>query len=178
MNSNAVSCLKRSFVYFSNNIKIRKKICSLPSSMVAPRTPRGREKITAVVKRLFRRENTRSPENTFNFAGGRGGEVRSSLLFLISLQNFSRLAMVIFRILQPFLCFFFHQDGDLFLFLTSWLFIPLLVFSLLRYSLLVTRYCVTLFSNKHTSLMFLFGRHWGMTEFYTGINKEKACHQQ
>ena len=36
--------------------------------MVAPRSPRGREKITAVVKWLFRRENT------FNFAGGRGGE--------------------------------------------------------------------------------------------------------
>ena len=26
--------------------------------------------------------------------------------------------------------------------------------------------------------VFLFGRHCGMTAFYTGINKEKACHQQ
>ena len=39
----------------------------------------------------------------------------------------------------------------LFIFLASWIFISLLVFLLLvtRYSLLVTRYCVTLFSNTH-----------------------------
>ena len=115
--------------------------------MVAPRSPRGREKITAVVRWLCRRENT------FNFAGGRGGEGRLSLLFLKRLHNFSRLAMVIIRILQPFLCFFFHWD--IFIYLFIYLFNVLHFYPITRFlvsPLLVTSYCVTLFSNKHTSL--------------------------
>jgi len=81
--------------------------------------------------------------------------------------------MVIIRILQPFLCFFFHKDIFIYLFnvlnfypVSRFLVTPLLVAALLC---LVTNipHCV-----------FPFGRHCGMTAFYTGINMEKACHQQ
>ena len=56
--------------------------------------------------------------------------------------------MVIIRILQPFLCFFFHQD--LFIYFFNLLnFYPVSRF--LVTPLLVTRYCVALFSNNpHT----------------------------
>ena len=46
---------------------------------------------------------------------------------------------------------------------------------------LVTQLLVTALLCLVTNIphcVFLFGRHWGMTGFYTGINKEKACHQQ
>ena len=64
---------------------------------------------------------------------------------------FSKLVKVIIRILQPFLCFFFQYNLFIY-FLTSWIFIPFLVFSLLRYSLLVTRYCVVVFSNTRGAI--------------------------
>ena len=69
---------------------------------------------------------------------GLGGWRRCFKHFL-EYTYFSRLVKVIIRILQPFLCFFFQYNLFIY-FLTSWIFIPLLVFSLLRYSLL--RYCV------------------------------------
>ena len=70
-------------VTISRPVAIRKKICrSLPSSVVAPRSPRGREKI--------RREVVVVVLNKRQFGK----------------HNFSRLVMVIIRILQPFLCFF------------------------------------------------------------------------
>ena len=51
--------------------------------------------------------------------------------------------MVIIRILQPFLCFFFHQD------LIIYFFNLLNFYPVTRF--LVTRYCVALFSNTpHT----------------------------
>ena len=90
----------------------------------------GRPKITAVTRCLFRRENT------FDFTGGRGGGGECwcrCFKHFLEYTYFSRLVEVILRILQPLLCCFFHQD--LFYFLTSWIFIPLLVFLLLRYSL-------------------------------------------
>ena len=66
-------------------------------------------------------------------------------MFLISLHNFSRLATVIIRILQPFLCLFFHWD--LFIYFFNLLnFYPVTRF--LVTPLLVTRYCVTLFGNS------------------------------
>ena len=59
--------------------------------------------ITAVAKCLFRRENT------FDFAEGigRGVDVVVLSIFL-EYTYFSRLVKVIIRILQPFLCFFYH----------------------------------------------------------------------
>ena len=88
--------------------------------------------ITAVARWLFR------CENTFDFAGGRGGGWHGCFkLFVEYYTYFSRLVKVIIRILQPFLCFSVIRIY-LVIFLTSWIFILLLVFSLLRYSLLVT----------------------------------------
>ena len=59
-------------------------------------------------------------------------------MFLISLHNFSRLATVIIRILQPFLCIFFHWDLFIYFFnllnfypVTRFLITPLLVTALL-----------------------------------------------
>ena len=63
---------------------------------------------------------------------------------------FWRLAKIFSGILQSFFYVFSFIRSYLFIFLTSWIFIPLLVFSLLRYSI-VTRYCVTLFSNTRFS---------------------------
>ena len=66
------------------------------------------------------------------------GSGRLSLMFLISLHNFSRLATVIIRILQPFLCLFFYWDLFLYFFnllnfysVTRFLVTPLLVTALL-----------------------------------------------
>ena len=68
--------------------------------------------------------------------GEGGGGWRRCFKHFLEYTYFLRLVKAIIRILQPFFMFF--------LFLTSWIFIPFLVFSLL-----VTRYCVTLFSNTH-----------------------------
>ena len=65
------------------------------------------------------------------------GLSRCFKLILEYYTYFSRMVKIIIRILQPFLCFSFISIY-LFIFLTSWIFILLLVFSLLRYSLLVT----------------------------------------
>ena len=51
---------------------------------------------------------------------------------------FSRLVKIIIRLLQLIFVFFLWSVFIYIYFLTSWIFIPLLVFSLLRYSLLVT----------------------------------------
>ena len=93
--------------------------------------------ITPVARWLFQRENT------FNFAGGRGGGGggwHHCFKHFLEYTYFSRLVKVIIRLLQPFFLFFLSSGFIYWFFLTSWIFIPLLVFSLLRYF-------VTLFSN-------------------------------
>ena len=88
----------------------------------------GQPPITIIARWLFRRENT------FDFAGGKGGGWRRCFKHFLEYTYFWRLVKIIIRILQPFLCFFSFIRIDWFISLTSWIFIPLLVFSLLRYS--------------------------------------------
>ena len=75
----------------------------------------------------------------FFWGGGEGG-VNAVVFFnhFLVCTYFWRLAEVIIRILQPLLCFILSLGFNHFSFLTSSIFISLLVFSLLRYSLLVT----------------------------------------
>ena len=91
----------------------------------------GRPPITAVARWLFRREDT------FDFAEGRGGGWRRCFKHFLEYTYFPRLVKIIIRMLQPFFVFSFIRIY-LFIFLTSWISIQLLVFSLVRYSLLVT----------------------------------------
>ena len=70
------------------------------------------------------------------FLGGGERRWHRSFKHFLECTYFSTLAKVIIRILQPFLCFFLSLGFNLFF--SSWIFIPLLVFSLLYYSLVVT----------------------------------------
>ena len=87
----------------------------------------------------------------FWWGGGGRGWRRCFKHFLVC-TYFSRLAEVIIRILQPLLCFFLSLGFNHFSFFTSWIFISLLVFSLFRYSLLVTALlCLVTPPQKHVS---------------------------
>ena len=104
--------------------------------------------ITAVVRWPF------WPENTFDFVwseglGWRGG--RPCFKPFLEDTYFLRLVMVIIRIIQPFILMFFLSLGFIYLFIYFSLVNFYLVtrFPVTRYSLLVTRYCVTLFRNTH-----------------------------
>ena len=75
--------------------------------------------ITAVARLLFRRENT------FDFAGGRGGGL-TSLCNLLKYTYLTRLVKVIIRILQPFM--FFLSLGFTYYFFNPLNFYPVTLF--------------------------------------------------
>ena len=106
----------------------------------------GRPPITAIARWLFRRENT------LDFAGGRGGVWVRCFKHFLEFTYFSRLVKIIIMIYYNHFYVFSFIRIDWFIFLTSWIFILLLVFSLLP--LLVTCYCVTVFSNTLQYLSF------------------------
>ena len=101
----------------------------------------GRPPITAIARWLFGRENT------LDFAGGRGWG-RCFKLFLEYTLFFEIGKDHYYDITTIFMFFLSLGLIDWFIFLTSWIFILLLVFSLLHYFLLVTAllYLVTPFN--------------------------------
>ena len=135
---------------------IRQKICTSPSSIVAPLFARGCEKITHsnLLKQPWPGDffgakiPSQAPDLRLCQREGQEGGRRCFKHFL-EYTYFSRLVKVIIGILQPFLCFFYHQD--LFIYFFNLLdFYPVTRF--LVTPLLVTRYCVTLFSNPPSRL--------------------------
>ena len=108
----------------------------------------GRPPITAVARWLFRRENT------FDFAEGRGGGGRRCFKHFLEYAYFSRLVKIIIRMLQPFLFISFFNLLN---------FYPVTRF--LVTLLLVTRYCVTLFSNTLTRTSFCQDSRSGLIHF-------------
>ena len=132
----------------------RKCVPHLPPCMVvAPRSPRRCEKITIWPTSIQTSYFIGSCNLYYLLFSGIGeGDFFGAKLPSTLLEGgvggwrrcFSRLVKIIIRILQPFLCFFFHQD--LFIYLLNLLdFYPVTRF--LVTPLLVTRYFVTLFSN-------------------------------
>ena len=94
--------------------------------------------ITAIAWWLFRRENT------FRRLW------RCCFKHFLKYTYFKGLVKVIIRILQPFLCFFFHLD--LFIYFFNLLnFYPVTLF--LVTPLFVTRYCVTLFTTVFSNTL-------------------------